>query len=121
MKRYRAIRIFSILCLTAYILWLFYCLTGEVSGISSTVQFKGLRALGFLGDERYEDYINEYGFYASEDDYLSSEGDILFDDIKNKLSVFFGAEVFMRKTECDRRILQMLEEIDAFKTILDME
>ena len=60
MKRYRAIRIFSILCLTAYILWLFYCLTGEVSGISSTVQFKGLRALGFLGDERYEDYINEY-------------------------------------------------------------
>ena len=62
-----------------------------------------------------KDYINEYGFYASEDDYLSSEGDILFDDIKNKLSVFFGAEVFMRKTECDRRILQMLEEIDAFK------
>ena len=60
MKRYIAIRIFSILCLTAYILWLFYLLTGDVSKLSSTVQFKGLRALGFLGDERYEDYINEY-------------------------------------------------------------
>jgi AraC-like DNA-binding protein len=63
------------------------------------------------------DYINEYGFYSSDNDYLLAEENISFEEIKNKLDVFFGEEVFMKKSECDSRILRLMEEIDSFKCV----
>ncbi|HBZ02884.1 MAG TPA: hypothetical protein DEO83_03635 [Lachnospiraceae bacterium] len=70
-----------------------------------------------FADKLKKHYINEYGFYSSEDDSLSSEKETSFDKIINILALFFGEDVFMKKAECDPRILRMMEEIDTFKCV----
>ena len=64
-----------------------------------------------------KDYINEHGFYAGDEDVLYADKELFFDEIKGRLISLFGADVFMKKYDCDQRIIQLMKEIDSYKCV----
>ena len=63
MRKYTFVRIISAMLLAAYLLAIVFFMLWNIPDTVQNVQFKGLRAIGFLKDGQYVKYINEYVDY----------------------------------------------------------